>query len=62
MMAAWHLPQASPVAVIPCCVDLEVFSPPASPPAKAFALAYLGSIGTWYMLDEMLLFLPACEG
>lgn len=58
-------PEAPPISVIPCCVDFETFRP-ATPDARAEArrmlgiapgrrvAAYLGSIGTWYMLDEML--------
>ena len=43
----------APVHVIPTCVDLARFPllPPAPPP---FTLAYVGSIGTWYLLDEMM--------
>jgi len=57
----------SPIAVIPCSADFEVFPLPTQDmQAKArkdleldagdFVISYLGSIGTWYMLDEMLLF------
>ena len=58
-------PAAAPISVIPCCVDFEAFRP-SSPEARtetrrALGIApgrrvasYLGSIGTWYMLDEML--------
>ncbi len=58
-------PEAAPISVIPCCVDFAAFRPP-SPGVRAEArralgisqerrvAAYLGSIGTWYMLDEML--------
>ena len=47
------------VAVIPCCVDLEKFAAPnvwqAGPrPAGPRTLVYAGSVGTWYMLSEML--------
>lgn len=52
--------------IIPCCVDVAHFSPSTNadkatslkkrlkidPEAKV--LGYVGSIGTWYMLDEML--------
>lgn len=56
-----------PIQVIPCCADLEHFSlqhiiPAEQEKLKAelhisendFVISYLGSIGTWYMLDEML--------
>jgi glycosyltransferase involved in cell wall biosynthesis len=58
-------PEAPPISVIPCCVDFEAF-PAATATARAEArrtleiapnrtvAVYLGSIGTWYMLDEML--------
>lgn len=55
------------IAVIPCCADLNLFSLKNIQAAqqlhlkqnlklteKDFVLSYLGSIGTWYMLDEML--------
>jgi glycosyltransferase involved in cell wall biosynthesis len=54
-----------PVTVIPCCADLAAF-PTVTADTKAAArrllgleaeqkvVAYLGSIGSWYMLDEML--------
>jgi len=53
------------IEVIPCCADLDHFKIK-SPAEKAsarknlgidpgtFVLGYLGSLGTWYMLDEML--------
>lgn len=54
---SWQLEQAAPIKVIPCCVDLELFRPSEhSSLDKPFALSYLGSIGTWYMLREMLEF------
>jgi glycosyltransferase involved in cell wall biosynthesis len=60
-------PRMAEVAVIPCSVDFGLFRP-VSPIARAAARAtlgiapatrvvmYVGSIGTWYMLDEMLEF------
>jgi len=55
------------ITVIPCCVDAELFNPEAINPHQKrelkkslgiaeqdFILGYVGSIGTWYMLDEML--------
>ena len=60
---------ADKIDVIPCCVDTAVFNPALATPADCDAararlgigadepvLAYLGSIGTWYMLVEMLEF------
>jgi glycosyltransferase involved in cell wall biosynthesis len=54
------------IKVIPCCVDTELFSARSVTPEarkrlhtslglkNEFVLLYLGAIGTWYMLDEML--------
>ena len=55
------------VKVIPCCVDTSLFNPAAinsqlqsqvrkrlSIKEKDFVISYLGAIGTWYLLDEML--------
>jgi len=57
----------TPVSVIPCCVDTELFSPEKlnQEKIKAFQhqlniseetkiISYLGSLGTWYMADEMM--------
>ncbi len=59
--------QPIPIQVIPCCADLQKFSPKSVNHTKLaelktslaitdkdFVLSYLGSVGTWYMLDEML--------
>ncbi|HEV8286807.1 MAG TPA: glycosyltransferase [Chitinophagaceae bacterium] len=55
------------IAVIPCCADMNLFSL-TTPEQKrasrenlgldndALVLSYLGSVGAWYMLDEMLQF------
>ncbi len=56
-----------PITIIPCCVDLELFSEKNIDTEKknelrkatgasdhSFILLYLGAIGTWYLLDEML--------
>ena len=44
------------IFIIPCCVDVDFFSPNAETKTDPFTLSYVGSIGTWYLLDEMLLF------
>ncbi len=63
-----HIPnQPVPIQVIPCCADLDKFSPQNVDHAKLnelkkqlgiadsdYVMSYLGSVGTWYMLDEML--------
>jgi glycosyltransferase involved in cell wall biosynthesis len=64
----WNIPHA-PISVIPCCVDTELFNPDAlnadqlnvlkrkaDLPANSLVLGYVGSLGTWYMLPEMLAF------
>ncbi len=43
------------IRVIPTCVDLNLFAPRPRPDGP-FRLGYFGSVGTWYMLDEMLAF------
>lgn len=45
-----------PIAVIPTCADLDRFTIQGPPPGGAFTLGYVGSVGTWYLLDEMLQF------
>lgn len=58
----------SKIQVIPCCADLTKFDPDKISDlqktelrkdlkldSNQFVLGYVGSIGTWYMLDEMLL-------
>tara|TARA_Y100000991_G_scaffold59417_2_gene43655 strand:- start:14074 stop:15318 length:1245 start_codon:yes stop_codon:yes gene_type:complete len=47
---------ASKISVIPCCADLKLFKPYQRDNHEQFTIGYLGSLGTWYMLDEMLLF------
>ena len=59
---SWKLPNQSPIKVIPCCTDENLFQPKNISNKKEelgikkddFILSYVGSIGTWYMLDEML--------
>ena len=59
--------QPVPVKVIPCCADLNHFHPSQVDSSiqvslktqfglteDDFVITYLGSIGTWYLLDEML--------
>ncbi len=61
------------VSVIPCCADFDHFRIPSEAERQAtrsalgvsgdgLILSYLGSLGTWYMLDEMLsLFAAAAQ-
>lgn len=63
----------APITVIPCCVDFDHFAL-VTEAARAAArteldiaperkvVAYLGSLGTWYMLDEMLDFFAIYRG
>lgn len=57
------------ITVIPCCVDTNFFDPATVSPEALTALkknlqigegdcilTYIGKLGTWYMLDEMLAF------
>ncbi len=66
---SWKALQSNPpkIIVIPCCVDLDLFDPNSISKEKQsirrkdlqietsdYLLGYVGSIGTWYMLSEML--------
>jgi glycosyltransferase involved in cell wall biosynthesis len=64
---SWKGFENVPIQVVPCCADLDLFNKESiKPEAKktiktkleipedAFVISYLGSLGTWYMLDEML--------
>src|SRR5438067_1493546 len=42
------------IVVVPCAVDLQRFTPRPKPPGPP-TLVYAGSLGMWYLLDEMLL-------
>jgi glycosyltransferase involved in cell wall biosynthesis len=58
-----------PVTVIPTCVDLDRFQPLAEKPARrrdlglpsGRILVYQGSIGTWYLLPEMVAFIKKAK-
>ena len=43
-----------PITVIPTCADLHRFTIQGPPQREPFVLGYIGSVGTWYLLDEML--------
>jgi glycosyltransferase involved in cell wall biosynthesis len=43
-----------PHRVIPTCVDTSRFQIPAGHGASPYAAVYFGSLGTWYMVDEMV--------
>lgn len=44
----------APVTVIPTCADLDRFAPCSGRRPEPFTLGYVGSIGTWYLFDEVL--------
>ncbi len=67
-ISTWGIPHA-PITVIPCCVDTQLFDPEALNKDKLLqlkrkvalgqnklVLGYVGSLGTWYLLKEMLEF------
>ncbi|HRH67206.1 MAG TPA: glycosyltransferase, partial [Bacteroidia bacterium] len=67
--------QPIPIEVIPCCVDTDYFHPDRvkteerETAAQALGIgkddlviSYLGAVGTWYMLDEMLDFFKQLTG
>lgn len=61
------------IEVIPCCVDLTLFDPSLAPPGlrelreklglkeQDFVLLYLGSLGTWYLYNEMITFFKSLK-
>ena len=61
-IASWNLPNQSKIKVIPCCTDETLFKTKNIQNVRSelgfkkenFIISYVGSIGTWYMLDEML--------
>lgn len=56
--------QSCPVTmtVIPTCADLDRFSPATEhAPQAQFTLGYVGSVGTWYLFDEVIAFYRAME-
>lgn len=52
--------------VIPCCVDIKKFHRPLKPndfyTNHKFNLTYLGKVGTWYLIGEMLDFFKVVSG
>ena len=64
---SWRLKNTPEIEVIPCCADVNHFIINSEEekattknnlniPENSFVIGYLGSLGTWYMLDEMLAF------
>jgi len=71
-ITTWTSYDNVPITVIPCSADMELFSLTNSTQKSearkllqidqdAFVLSYLGSLGTWYLLDEMLFFFKAIK-
>ncbi len=64
-ISSWNVYQQvkTPISVIPCCADLQLFSytterrkalqKALNLSDKNFVMSYLGSFGTWYMTNEM---------
>lgn len=57
--------EGPPITVVPCCVDFDLFPPVTSEsraiareglgiPHHAKVIVYLGSFGSWYMVEEMM--------
>ncbi|HXD92281.1 MAG TPA: glycosyltransferase [Bacteroidia bacterium] len=60
---SWKLKNLPSIEIIPCCVDVNHFvinndkikiKQKFDIPDNSYVVGYLGSLGTWYMLDEML--------
>lgn len=49
-------PALSRLRVIPTCADVSMFRPHATSERPEFGLVYSGSLGTWYMAEEMVAF------
>lgn len=52
MQKEWNA--QSNITVIPCATDLDHFKPIDNEQKQTLTIGYLGSLGTWYMLPEML--------
>lgn len=55
-------PVLPPLRVIPTCADVSVFRPRATSERPEFGLVYSGSLGTWYMAQEMVAFARSAAG
>lgn len=52
----------APITVIPTCADVDLFAPePSATDKRPLTIGYVGQIGTWYMLDEMLALFAAIQ-
>jgi glycosyltransferase involved in cell wall biosynthesis len=52
----------TPLRVIPTCVDVSIFRPRAGGQKPEFGIVYSGSVGTWYMANEMVAFARLAAG
>lgn len=60
----WKISGQSPITIIPCCTDeilfkeknIKEFRSKLGINKNDFVISYIGSTGTWYMLEEMLSF------
>lgn len=55
-------PELSALGVVPTCADVSVFRPRATSEKPEFGLVYSGSLGTWYMAEEMVAFARSVAG
>ena len=55
-------PSLPSLRVIPTCADVSVFKPRAPGQKPEFGLVYSGSLGTWYMAEEMVAFARSAAG
>jgi glycosyltransferase involved in cell wall biosynthesis len=55
-------PSLPALRVVPTCVDVSAFRPRAVDRTPEFGLAYVGSVGTWYMADAMVSFARLAAG
>ncbi len=71
---SWGWSARVPITVIPCCVDTELFDPQKIKagdqerarkemdiPEGVPVISYIGSLGTWYMLNEMMDFVKVYQ-
>ena len=49
-------PRREGITVIPCCVDLQKFSPASTPPGPGPIFVYAGSLGGYYLTEELVAF------
>ena len=55
-------PSLPSLRVIPTCADVSVFTPRTAGRKPEFGLVYSGSLGTWYMAEEMMAFARSAAG